>query len=235
MSRTLFDQISVAQSPRRGSKWMASVSFLLHVGLALAILILPITAAVELPGVHLSLPPIVLATVSPLPPPPATPRSVSTVPVAADAAPLEAPEGVMPEVEQPPAAMFPIGVPGAIAVAESVPVVGLINNSPLAILPPPENPVVRRVGGEIRQPERIVYKAPQYPSIARAARVAGTVILEAIIDAEGVVRDVKVLRSVPMLDGAAVEAVRQWRYIPTRLNGVAIPVMMSVTVTFALR
>jgi len=66
-------------------------------------------------------------------------------------------------------------------------------------------------------------------------RVEGTVILEAIIDATGVVQNVTVLRSVPMLDRAAIEAVQQWRYTPTRLNGQAVPVIMTVTVTFSLR
>jgi len=235
MSRTLFDQVLVSVSPRRGSKWMTAASFLLHVGLVVVILVLPITAAFDLPGVYTSLPPIVLATVSPLPPPPAMPRPVSTVPVVAATVPLEAPEGVIPEVEKPPAAVSPIGVPGGIAIAGTVPSVGIINNSTLSIPPPPEAPTPRRVGGDIRQPERIVYKAPQYPPVAQAAKIAGTVILEAIIDAEGVVRDVKILRSVPMLDQAAIEAVRQWRYTPTRLNGVAIPIVMSVTVMFTLR
>jgi TonB family protein len=50
-----------------------------------------------------------------------------------------------------------------------------------------------------------------------------------------VVQNVKVLGSVPLLDRAAVEAVQQWRYTPTRLNGVAIPIIMTVRVTFTLK
>jgi protein TonB len=91
------------------------------------------------------------------------------------------------------------------------------------------------VGGEIDEPARIVYKAPTYPPIAVSARVEGTVILEATIDAQGVVRNVTVLKSVPLLDRAAIEAVQQWRYTPTRLNGQAIPIIMTVTVTFSVR
>jgi protein TonB len=76
---------------------------------------------------------------------------------------------------------------------------------------------------------------PVYPDIAMRARISGMVVLEAVIDAEGRVVDVKVLRSVPLLDQAAVDAVRQWEFTPTRLHGVAVPVVMTVTVNFTLR
>jgi protein TonB len=60
------------------------------------------------------------------------------------------------------------------------------------------------------------------------------VILEAIIDEGGAVKSVNVLRSIPLLDAAALEAVRQWRFTPARLNGEAVPVVMTVTVRFTL-
>jgi len=75
---------------------------------------------------------------------------------------------------------------------------------------------------------------PDYPAIARSARVTGTVILEAVIAEDGTVRDVRVLRSIRLLDEAAIEAVRQWRFTPTLLNGEAVPVIMTVTVAFNL-
>ena len=92
----------------------------------------------------------------------------------------------------------------------------------------------QRVGGRIRPAERIHHVAPVYPQLARESHVAGTVILEALIDEEGLVREVKVLRSVALLDASAIDAVRQWRYVPTLLNGVPIQIIMSVTVTFRL-
>ena len=97
----------------------------------------------------------------------------------------------------------------------------------------PEPP--RRVGGIVRPPERKVFKAPEYPPVAKSARIEGTVVLEATLDERGVVQNVTVLRSVPLLDQAAIDAVRQWRYSPTRLNGVAISIIMTVTVTFSIR
>ena len=74
--------------------------------------------------------------------------------------------------------------------------------------------------------------APVYPAIARNAGVAGVVIVEATIGADGKVIDAKVLRSVPLLDQAALDAVRQWEYAPTLLNGVPVPVVMTVTINF---
>jgi protein TonB len=76
---------------------------------------------------------------------------------------------------------------------------------------------------------------PVYPAIAQSARVQGVVVIEAVIGTDGKVRDAKVLRSIPLLDQAAVEAVRQWEYTPSRLNGVPVPVIMTVTVNFTLR
>ena len=64
--------------------------------------------------------------------------------------------------------------------------------------------------------------------------MSGFVILEALIDEQGQVRDARVLRSIPLLDQAAVDAVRQWRFTPTVLNGQVIPIVMSVTVNFRL-
>jgi periplasmic protein TonB len=74
-----------------------------------------------------------------------------------------------------------------------------------------------------------------YPSIARAAHVKGIVILEAVIDAHGNVTSVQVLRSNPLLDQAAVDAVRQWRYMPARLNGQPIAVVVTVTINFSMQ
>lgn len=73
---------------------------------------------------------------------------------------------------------------------------------------------------------------PIYPELARAARIEGVVILEAILDPEGRVRNVKVLRSIPFLDEAAIAAVERWEYQPTRLNGVPVPVILTITVRF---
>lgn len=94
---------------------------------------------------------------------------------------------------------------------------------------------VLRVGGDVKAPERVKYVAPVYPHEAQAARVSGIVIIEAVIDENGYVAQAKVLRSVALLDEAALDAVMQWKYTPTTLNGVPTPVLMTVTVNFTLQ
>ncbi|MFI5007263.1 MAG: energy transducer TonB [Solirubrobacterales bacterium] len=91
-----------------------------------------------------------------------------------------------------------------------------------------------RVGGQIKAPKRLKHVAPGYPEIARQARVQGVVILECTIDPEGKVTRVTVLRGIPLLDQAAVDAVKQWVYAPTLLNGLPVPLIMTVTVNFRL-
>ncbi|HUR20205.1 MAG TPA: energy transducer TonB, partial [Vicinamibacterales bacterium] len=83
--------------------------------------------------------------------------------------------------------------------------------------------------------EKIRDVRPIYPLEAQQARITGVVILEARIDAEGNVTDAKVLRSVALLDEAARDAVMQWKFAPTYLNGVAVPLLMTVTVNFTLQ
>jgi TonB family protein len=91
-----------------------------------------------------------------------------------------------------------------------------------------------RVGGDIKEPRRIHDVKPVYPEIAQHSGVQGIVIIEAIIGTDGAVESARVLRPVPLLDQAALDAVTQWRYTPTFLNGQAVPVVMTVTVTFSL-
>jgi TonB family protein len=91
-----------------------------------------------------------------------------------------------------------------------------------------------RIGGDIKEPRRIRDVKPVYPEIAQQAGIQGIVIIEAIIGADGAVQRAQILRSVPLLDQAALDAVTQWRYTPTVLNGQPVPVIMTVTVTFNL-
>jgi len=90
-----------------------------------------------------------------------------------------------------------------------------------------------RVGGNIVAPRKIFDVPPTYPETARQARVFGVVILELTIGPYGTVTDARVLRSIPLLDAAAIEAARQWRYQPPLLNGEPIAVIMTATVNFA--
>jgi protein TonB len=89
-----------------------------------------------------------------------------------------------------------------------------------------------RIGGQIKAPTKIKDVKPVYPAIAKSARVAGVVMIEATIGSDGKVIDAKVVRSIPLLDQAALDAVRQWEYTPTLLNGVPVPVLVTVTINF---
>jgi protein TonB len=112
-----------------------------------------------------------------------------------------------------------------------------------AVVPPPPalsagaqpaEPMRVRVGSVSLLPRLVTHVRPVYPTRAVSARVEGTVVLEARIDATGNVTDAKVLRSVALLDQAALDAVRQWRYAPTCLNGAGIPLIITVPVSFKL-
>jgi len=89
-----------------------------------------------------------------------------------------------------------------------------------------------RVGGKIKAPTKIKHVDPVYPAMAKSARVGGVVIVEATIGPDGKVIDAKVLRSIPLLDQAALDAVQQWEYTPVLLNGVPVPVVITVTINF---
>lgn len=89
-----------------------------------------------------------------------------------------------------------------------------------------------RPGGRIMEPKKIKDVPPVYPPLAQSARVSGAVTIEATIGADGKVVDAKVVKSIPLLDEAALEAVRQWEYLPTMLNGVPVPVLVTVTINF---
>jgi protein TonB len=91
-----------------------------------------------------------------------------------------------------------------------------------------------RVGGNIKTPTKTHDVRPEYPRTAVSARVQGIVIIEATIASDGRVQGARVLRSIPLLDDAALEAVKQWRYEPTLMNGIPVPVIMTVTVQFRL-
>jgi protein TonB len=103
--------------------------------------------------------------------------------------------------------------------------------------PPSSNPGepdangVYRIGNALPPPARA--DLPRYPPDALAAGIRGNVVAEVVIDPSGQVTDARVVRSVPMLDEAALDAVRQWRFAPTVVNGQAVPVRMNVTINFA--
>jgi protein TonB len=152
--------------------------------------------------------------------------------VSPDAAPLEAPKEIKAETGLEAGFERSAGVEGGIIGGVAGGITGGIPEPPPPP-PPPAAPV--RVGGNIKPPQKTRDVRPVYPPIAQSARVQGIVIIEATIGPDGAVKDAKVLRSIPLLDQAALDAVRQWVFTPTLLNGVPVPVIMTVTVQFTLQ
>jgi protein TonB len=115
---------------------------------------------------------------------------------------------------------------------------GVLGGMPEPEAPPPPPPPAPtgpvRVGGQIKEPTKVRNVPPVYPEVAKQARVQGVVVLEAVISPSGEVTNVRVLRGVPLLNDAAVAAVKQWSYTPTMLNGTPVAVVMTVTVNFRL-
>ena len=200
-----------------------------------AAIIAPLLATDELPAPRTATEFVEVVPVTPPPPPPPAPRRATppTAPPRADVAPLIAPQGIKPEPAIEPVREAP-PVDGGIVSFGDCNGCGLVDAAPPTPPPPPPPPIVH-VGGDIKPPRKVADVAPVYPPLARAARVEGIVILEAVIAQDGSVRDVRVLRSQALLDEAAIEAVRQWRFTPTLLNGQPVPVVMTITVAFKLR
>ena len=209
-------------------------SIVVHAIAVCAAIISPLLATDELPAPRTATEFIQVVPITPPTPPPA-PRvraQATTAPPRAGAAPLNVPDGIAPETPIEPVNDAP-PVDGGIIGFGTCETCGIAD--PVPPPPPPSPPQPVRPGGDIKPPRKVVDVAPVYPPLARAARVEGMVILEAVIAEDGAVRDVRVLRSVQLLDDAAAEAVRQWRFTPTLLNDQPVPVVMTITVAFKLR
>ena len=154
---------------------------------------------------------------------------------AAPAAPVVAPSGLQPETALNEITAGARSSTGIDAVERSSS--AIVDGIGVSELPPPivspTSPI--RLHSGMAAPRKIRDLVPTYPAMARRARVQGVVILEAVIDVSGRVESARVLRSIPLLDDAALEAVRQWHFEPARLNGQPVPVVMTVTVNFSLQ
>ncbi len=226
------------------SAWPMIVSTVAHAAIVTAIVVLPLLYVTDqLPEVPAMMAFVAAPPPPPPPPPPPAPSVASTatpraVPASsAFAAPVEAPSQIEPEagIDR----GFEGGVPGGVEGGVPGGVLGgVVGALPSDVPPPPSTPAPPRkpvrVGGQIQSPALVGRVPPRYPELAAKARIQGTVILEATVDEEGRVHDVRVLRSIPFLDEPALEAVRQWRYSPLMLNGEAQPFILTVIVSFKI-
>jgi periplasmic protein TonB len=249
MKRRLFEDlvVSVAGARTRGGLALP-VSVAVHAAGVAALLALPALtteALPEPPALRLQ-EPVVLAMVHITPPPPpaaAAPRAprptgsrrpaAATAVVSApriDAQPMPDPNALLidePDLD-PPAGdgRLCLGcVMPPVPVGDDGDPVGVEGGRGTGPLP---------VGGLIRAPSKVRDARPAYPEIAKTARVQGAVLIECIIATDGRVENVRVVSGHPLLQGPALEAVSQWRYTPSFLNGVPVSVIMTVTVNFIL-
>jgi protein TonB len=201
-----------------------AVSLCAHAAMVAFVIVAPIFATGDLPDPPRSSTFVLVTTKPPDVPPPSPQPVAAAAPVPnANPAPVVEPDGITAETVSPPATNLRVAddvVPGLVG----IPAVGFDGGHVIAPPPParaPQAPI--RPGGDVQPPQKIHHVAPGYPAIARSARVSGIVILDATIAEDGSVQDVRVIRSIPLLDAAAVDAVRQWRFTPSRLNGSRFP------------
>lgn len=213
-------------------KYTLVFSIVAHVCAVGAMILVPALATEELPEPRRTSVVIIVKPELP-PPPPVAQRRTEVVPTPVATVPLAAPDGIQPEpIVEPVDPGFDVStVPGG-SIGDVVSSGDL--GSPLPP-PPPRAKEPVRVGHRIAAPTKLTHVNPIYPPIPLAARKEGLVILEALIGEDGEVRDVRVLRSAPLFDQAAITAVRQWRFSPTLLNGEPVPLVMTVTVSFTLQ
>ena len=247
MEQRLFEDLvdSDVKAHRTGQGLTVPVSVAVHVVLIGLVVVVPILYSEDFPEpaatavIAFFEPPAPPPPPPPPPPPKAKPKRKRPRPkikpkpqaVVQEApkftAPVEVPEEIIPD--EPDFGLDEFGMEGGVEGGVPGGVIGgVVGGLPDA--PPPPSAV--RVGGNIKEPKKIKHVTPTYPDIARQARVQGVVILECTISPQGRVTNVKVLRGIPLLDKSAVDAVKQWIYTPTLLNGVPVPVIMTVTVNF---
>jgi periplasmic protein TonB len=247
----MFEDAQILAKPDTAKRLVSMViSLVVHVLLVITVIIIPLLVFNKLPEGEL------LTFLIAPPPPPAAPPApapppTNVKPITRAAvidpnefrAPTSMPDKLPPPMEDSPnigVTNIVGGIPGGVqgGVIGGVPggVVGsLISNISSGGAPPPPKPSRRealRVGGNVQESRLIRKIEPVYPELARRARVEGVVILSVNVDEEGNVTEVTVIRSNPLLKDAAVNAVKQWKYSPTTLNGEPVPVIATVTVNF---
>ena len=237
---------SVRRSPL---EWAAATG--LHVVILAALIIVPLytTGTIQLDNYKDT--PLAAPPAAPPPPPPAVGRAVaphitSTHPnLTYKLGKLTAPASIPKTVSLDNTAAAPDlggvagGVPGGVPGGQlGGSLGGVIGGTGTSIpVPPPQQPVAKRivrVGSNLKPPRQTYSVQPEYPVLARQTHVAGTVVVNAVIDEDGNVVGARALSGHPLLIPAALKAVLQWKYEPTLLNGTPVAVEMEVTVHFNL-
>jgi protein TonB len=251
----MFEQATLASGPAGKRVWTAFLGVTTQVMLVGGAILVPMIWPQIVP--HAQLMATFLPPVPPGPPPKgdlAKQRTAARVVPRAEfhgfIAPARIPTSVA-LIDDAPAANYVIGLPNGDTRASGKGVVGTffrdlpanaVRIEPPAVpavappkpVSPPEEPKRYRQGGRVQLGRLIRKPDPAYPALAKTARVSGTVQLEAVVGTDGRVREVKVLGGSPLLARAAADAVLQWVYEPSRLNGELIEIIANIAVTFKL-
>jgi protein TonB len=247
----MFEQ-SILDGGKTNKSWTVLGSFVLQLAAVGVLVIIPLLAYEQLPKTSLT---SFLVAPPPPPPPPPPPaavvmKAVKIIPRQFDANKLMAPKAIPKQVamikeeELPPPGYngggVVGGVPGGMVGGSPGGVIGgIISSVPSAPPPPAPKPVEKkveriRVGGNVIAANLIRKVQPQYPPLAKNARIQGTVRFTAIIAKDGSISNLQLVSGHPLLVPAAQEAVKQWQYRPTLLNGEPVEVITQIDVNFTL-
>ncbi|HET9803535.1 MAG TPA: TonB family protein [Candidatus Acidoferrum sp.] len=242
----MFEEMVVSSptSKKTNKPWTVALSMGIQCLLLGILVLIPLIYTEALPKAMLS---TMLVAPPPPPPPPPPPAPTQVVHVKPQVHLMQNNQLVQPrvipketkiikeEAEAPDAIGMTGGVPGGVAGGSMGGVLGGVIGGAGGAPPPPKPTQTRiRQGGAVTAASLINRVQPVYPPLARQTRVAGTVRLHAIISKEGTVQQLEVLSGHPLLVQSALDAVRQWRYRPTLLNGEPVEVDTTIDVIFSL-
>src|SRR3984893_1191840 len=239
----MFDELveSSAVKKKTNTGWAVTLSVIVQSLVLFVLILIPLIYTQALPKAMLS---TLLIAPPPPPPPPPPPQAVPVKVVKPVArlltqgklmAPRAIPKDVaiFKEAELPPEPAAGSGVLGGLAAGD---ILGGLGGGSSSAPPPPPNAAPSRIklGGQVQAAKIVAQPQPLYPALARQARIQGNVVLHAIIDKDGRVGQLEVVSGHPLLVQSALDAVKQWRYQPTQLNGDPVEVDTTITVTFVL-
>ena len=239
----MFEEM-VLSSPhmkKTNKPWTVALSMVFQLAFLGILILIPLIYTEALPKTMLA---TLIVAPPPPPPPPPPPAATPVVRVKPQVKLIEAGKLVAPKVipkdvkiikeeEQPDvAAGMAGGVPGGVAGGSMGGVIGGIVGG----MPPPPQPTPQRIhqGGNVQAALLVNKVQPVYPPLARQTRISGTVRLHAIISKSGTIQELTVISGHPLLVRAALDAVQQWRYRPTLLNGEPVEVDTTIDVIFSL-
>jgi protein TonB len=240
----MFEELveSAAVKKKTNTSWAVTVSIVLQSLVLFVLILIPLIYTQALPKAMLS----TLLIAPPPPPPPPPPPQAAPVKVIKPVArlvtqgKLMAPRAipkdiaVFKEAELPPEPAGGGGVLGGLGGGDILGGFGAGSSTAAPPPPPPKGPSRIKLGGQVQAAKVVAQPQPAYPALARQARIQGNVVLHAIIDKDGRVGQLEVVSGHPLLVQAALDAVKQWRYQPTQLNGDPVEVDTTITVTFVL-